>query len=234
MEYNIIRKKSVTSTNTLLKELARDVPHGTVLCADSQSRGRGRMGRSFYSPDKEGIYMSILLKEGFGNNPTLVTTLTAVSVMKAISNLTGKEPFVKWVNDIILDGKKVCGILTEGAFNGKELEYMIVGIGVNVGNSSFPDEIKDIAGSINCDKELLLEEIIRCFFEEYKNLSSGEYLDFYRKRCISLDRPIKIISPGKEPVEAFSQGIDDNANLIVKYPDGRVDTVFSGEVKTCL
>ncbi len=230
MTYNIIKKHTVTSTNTLLKEGAGEYPHGTVICAECQTHGRGRMGRSFYSPDNSGIYMSILLKEDFGDNPTLVTTLTAVAVMKAIETVTGEKVDVKWVNDILLKGKKVCGILTEGAFRGKELAYMIVGIGVNVNNKSFPDEIKEIAGSLECDKERLANEIIRCFFEEYKNLHSKEFLEFYCERCVTLNKEIKILSPGKEPVRAFSQGIDDNAGLIVKYPDSGVDTVLSGEV----
>ncbi len=230
MNFNVIKKGTVTSTNTLLKQQAKDLSHGTVMVADNQTEGRGRMGRSFYSPDETGVYMSILLKKDFGKNPTLVTTLTAVAVMKAIEKVTGKKAQVKWVNDILIDGKKVCGILTEGAFSGNELEYMIVGIGINASTVEFPDEIKEIAGSVNCDKERLFLAVIDYFAIEFDNLESRDYLDFYRERCVTINKDIKIISPGKEPVEALAQGIDDNAGLIVKYPDGKTGVVSSGEV----
>ena len=230
MRFNVIKKGTVTSTNTLLKQQAKTLPHGTVIVADSQTQGRGRMGRSFYSPDKTGIYMSVLLKKDFGKNPTLVTTMTAVAVMKAIEKVAGRTPQVKWVNDILLGGKKVCGILTEGAFSGGELEYIIVGIGINTTTADFPDEIKDIAGSVSCDKEKLLSAVLDCFSDEFNNLQSGDFLDFYRERCITLNKNIKIISPEKEPIEAFAQGIDDNAALIVKYPDGTAGIISSGEV----
>ncbi len=231
MEYEIIRKTEVTSTNILLKQLAKDgADHGTVLVADSQTNGKGRMGRSFYSPKDTGIYMSILLREDFGNNPTLVTTLTAVAVMKAIEKVTSKQTQVKWVNDILLDGKKVCGILSEGSFSGKELEYMIVGIGVNVDTDYFPDDIKDIAGSVGGKKEELITAILDSFFDEYQNLSDRSYLNYYRERCVTVGKNIKIISPEKEPIEAFSQGITDDAGLIVKYPDGKTEVIMSGEV----
>lgn len=230
MEFNVLKKGTVTSTNALLKAEAKSLPHGTVIAADCQTEGRGRLGRSFYSPDKTGLYMSILLKKDFGKDPTLITTLTAVAVMKAIEKVTGRKAQVKWVNDIILNGKKVCGILTEGAFSGNEIAYMIVGIGVNTGIEDFPDEIKEIAGSVNCDKEQLLSAVLDSFAEEFDNISQGRFLDFYRERCITIGKDIKIISPGKEPREAFAQGIDDNNALIVRYPDGKTDKVSSGEV----
>ncbi|MBQ8784283.1 MAG: biotin--[Clostridia bacterium] len=230
MNFNVIKKGTVTSTNTLLKQQAKDLPHGTVIVADCQTGGRGRLGRSFYSPNETGIYMSILLKKDFGTNPTLVTTMTAVAVMKAVEKAANKKAQVKWVNDILIEGKKVCGILTEGAFCGGELEYMIVGIGINTSTVDFPQEIKDIAGSVSCDKDKLFSALLDCFSDEFNNLQSGEFLDFYRQRCVTLNKNIKIISPEKEPVEAFSQGIDDNAALIVKYSDGTTGAVSSGEV----
>lgn len=230
MEFNVIKKGTVTSTNTLLKQQAKLLPHGTALVADSQTQGRGRLGRSFYSPDETGLYMSILLKKDFDANPTLVTTMTAVAVIKAIEKVTGKPAQVKWVNDILLNGKKVCGILTEGAFSGNELEYIIVGIGINVSTSEFPEEIKEIAGRVDCDKEELMTAVLDCFKAEFESLRSKKFLDFYRQRCVTLNKKIKILSPSKEPVEAFAQGIDDNAALVVKFPDSTVGTVSSGEV----
>lgn len=230
MNFNVIKKGTVTSTNTLLKQQAKDLPHGTVMVADCQTEGRGRLGRSFYSPNETGLYMSILLKKDFGTNPTLITTLTAVAVIKAVEKVTGKTAQVKWVNDVLLEGKKVCGILTEGAFAGGKLEYIIVGIGINTNTPVFPDEIKEIAGSVDCDKSELLNAVLDCFSAELEVLESKAFLSFYRERCVTINKDIKIISPGKEPVEAFAQGIDDNAALIVKYPDGAQGIVASGEV----
>lgn len=230
MEFVVARKGTVTSTNSIVKQCAKDLPHGYVLVADCQTEGRGRLGRSFYSPDETGLYMSILLKKDFGSNPTLITTLTAVAVMKAIEKVTGKKPQVKWVNDILLEGKKVCGILTEGQFIADELAYMVVGVGVNVSTVDFPDEIKNIADSVTCDREELLCAILNCFADEMNSLEKRSFLSFYRERCVTLNREIKIISPGKEPREAFAQGIDNDVALIVKYPDGTQGLISTGEV----
>ncbi len=230
MKFNVIKKGTVTSTNALLKRDAKSLPHATVMVADAQTQGRGRLGREFYSPDETGIYMSILLKEGFCENPTLITTFTAVAVMKAIEKVTGKATQVKWVNDILLNGKKVCGILTEGEISDGSLAYIIVGIGINASTVNFPDEIKDIAGSVSCDKKRLFEAVLESFSNEMNSLESREFLSFYRERCVTVNKDIKIISPGKEPVEAFAQGIDDNAALIVKYSDGKEGLISTGEV----
>ena len=234
MEYKLIKKGEVTSTNTVLKELAKaGEAEKTVVAADSQTMGRGRMGRSFYSPDKTGIYMSILLRESAGKNPTLLTTLAAVAVMKGIESATGKKTQVKWVNDVMLDGKKICGILTEGAFRGSELEYAVVGIGINVSTEDFPDEFKSRAGSLGEDsavKEKIMTSVLDCFFDELKNMGSGKFLEFYRGRCETVGKNIKIISPNGNKREALAVGIDSNANLIVKYPDSTKGVLFSGEV----
>ncbi len=231
MEFKIIRENQVTSTNTYLKEMAKNgAEHATVLIANSQTQGKGRLGRSFYSPENTGIYLSILLRYGFGDNPTLITTMTAVAVMKAIKKTTGKNPEVKWVNDILLDEKKVCGILSEGSFNSGELEYMIVGVGINVETSFFPADIKNIAGSVGGEKEEIINAFLSEFSNEYYAFQNREYLNYYRERCVTLNKNIKILSPDKKPVSAFCQGIDDNAGLIVKYSDGTVGVITSGEV----
>ncbi len=231
MKFNVIKKQEVTSTNTVLKEMAKNgACHGSVLIANSQTNGKGRLGRSFFSPENTGIYMSILLREGFGDNPTLVTTMTAVAVMKAIEKVTGKKTQVKWVNDVLLDNKKICGILTEGSFNGSELEYMIVGVGINVDTKAFPTDIEKIAGSVGGEKDDLINAVLNEFSSEYSAFQNREYLNFYRDKCVTVNKNIKILSPNKEPVSAFCQGIDDNAGLIVKYSDETEAVITSGEV----
>lgn len=234
MKFNIIEEKIITSTNAVLKDLANNgAAHATVLTAEGQTNGKGRLGRGFYSPEKTGLYMSILLKEGIDEEPPLLTTLAAVCVMKAIKDLTGKNTQVKWVNDVLLNGKKICGILTQGSFKAKKLEYAIIGIGVNVSTDSFPEEIKNTAGSLGEAPQFckeLRDKILYHFSVEFKKMKNRDFLDFYRQNCVTIGREIKIISPGKEPIEALAKGVDDNAGLVVEYKDKTKGVVSSGEV----
>lgn len=233
MKFDVIKKDSVTSTNALLKELAHyGAKDGTVIIANKQTAGKGRMGRSFYSPENTGIYLSVLLREPSLSEPTLLTTAAAVAVMKAIFDTTKKEPQVKWVNDILLNEKKVCGILTEGEFCKDKLIFAIVGIGINVSTQIFPDDIKQKAGSISVDsslKDRLTQSLLSHLSQEFENADNREFLDYYRQRCVTVGKNIKIISPGKEPKEAFAEGIDSSAALIVRYADGTAENLSSGE-----
>ena len=182
MEYKIIKKDKVTSTNDILKNNAEKYEDKTVLVAREQTAGKGRMGRSFYSPPT-GLYFSVLLKD-IKNNPTSLTIIAAVAVMKGIYETFGISAQVKWVNDIILSGKKICGILAESVFSGNRMSHSVVGIGINISTKEFPDEIKDIAGSLERDSEksdILLHNILKNFDEEIKNSDSKSYLDFYKK-----------------------------------------------------
>ena len=146
------------STNDTAKELAMSgAKHGTIIMADSQSAGRGRFGRSFYSPPGSGIYISFILYPSmryFEDNPFSVTAYAAVSVCKAIEKTTGKYPQVKWVNDILLNGKKICGILTESVMDSKSggFLWVVVGIGINFikPDAGYPEELKNTAGSLFC------------------------------------------------------------------------------------
>lgn len=234
MKFDVIKKDVVNSTNTLLKEMAHaGAKDGTVVIANRQTAGKGRMGRSFYSPENTGVYMSVLVKRESLFDPTLMTTAAAVAVMKAIEDTFGKKTQVKWVNDILLDGKKVCGILTEGEFRGSKLVYAVIGIGINVATKDFPDEIKERAGSIAADvslKEKFIQNLLLHLSRELENAESKDYLDFYRERCITVGKKVKIISPGKEPIQAFAEGVDDNAALIVRLDNGTVRHILSGEV----
>ena len=147
-------KKTVTSTNALLKEKAAlGAPEGTVLIALSQTAGRGRFTRSFFSPEDSGIYMSILIRPRISaENAALITTAAAVAVAEAAENLSGRKAGIKWVNDVLIDGKKICGILTEASLNIESgaLDYAVLGIGLNAyePKCGFPQEIKNIAGAI--------------------------------------------------------------------------------------
>lgn len=232
MEFKIIKKDIVTSTNDVLKKDAEKYESGTVLCAKEQTHGKGRSGRSFYSPPT-GLYFSVLLK-GEQINPSVLTVLSAVAVMKGIRETYGIKTQVKWVNDIFYEGKKVCGILTEGAFEKGKLKHAIVGIGINISTEIFPDEIKNIAGSLgentNKNDELLIK-ILDNFSYEIQNFSDGKFLEFYKKNCLTLGRKVRLISTDNSPADGVAFDIGNNAELIVKTDSGEVKKIFYGEAQ---
>jgi BirA family transcriptional regulator, biotin operon repressor / biotin---[acetyl-CoA-carboxylase] ligase len=234
--------KSVTSTNTLLKELANEgEAEGKVLIAEEQTGGRGRLGREFYSPAKTGIYMSILLRPKLTVEDSLfITTSAAVSVAKAIEKVTDCETKIKWVNDIYCNGKKVCGILTEAAvdFEGGGLEYCIVGIGINVSRpkDDFPVELQSIATAIfesrmysSSLRSQLTAEILNNFCEYYAEFSKEAITKEYRKRSFLIGKEIEVIT-GNKSQRALALDIDDNARLVVKLSDGNIKSLTSGEI----
>ena len=144
--------KEVTSTNTLLKQRSQSgAPHGLVIAAESQTSGRGRMGREFFSPDQTGVYFSILLRPTLSpSDALLITTCAAVACARALEKISGKTAQIKWVNDIYIDERKVCGILTEASFVQGKIDFAVLGIGINLytPDNGFPADIKDKAGSL--------------------------------------------------------------------------------------
>ena len=237
---NIEVKKTVTSTNALLKEkAAAGAPEGTVLIALSQTAGRGRFTRKFFSPSDSGIYMSILLRPRISaENAALITTAAAVAVAEAAEKLSGGKTAIKWVNDVLIDGKKICGILTEASLNieSGELDYAVLGIGLNVyePENGFPDEIKNIAGAIlkergSGNKSRLAAAVLESFFKYYKDISERRYLKAYRERCIVLGKQISVMSQDGSR-SAYALDIDENCRLRVKYPDNKEEILSSGEV----
>ncbi len=228
MNFEIINKDCISSTNDFVKSNINIFNDRTVVTAKEQTKGKGRMNRAFFSYDG-GLYFSILLKKPDAL-PDKLTAVAAVAVMKGIYKTFSIKTHVKWVNDIMYQGKKVCGILCEGSFNGNKLDYGIIGVGINLSDTDFPDDIKDIAGTLHrssSDKDILLQNILNTFFAE---IESSEYLDYYKKNCITLNKNIEIIKPGCRPVPAFAVDITPHNNLIVEYSDGKTDTVFCGEV----
>lgn len=232
-------RKTVTSTNTIAKELAAGgACEGTVIIATEQTEGRGRMGRSFYSP-ASGLYMSIILRPKLNlEDSLLITTGAAVAVAKAIENLTGRDVQIKWVNDLFMDGKKICGILTEASLNVENggLEYAVLGIGINVCTKDFPENIKDIAGSIFTEKpkdepitSILAANVLNNLADTLDNLTDKTYLEEYKKRSFLLGKDINVIK-GSNTFTAKAIDIDDRARLIVKYPDSSTEALTSGEV----
>jgi len=238
--------KSVTSTNTLLKEAAQSgAKEGTVIVAENQTMGRGRLGRSFHSPADTGIYFSILLRPKIDPNDSLfLTTSAAVATAKAIEDVKDCTALIKWVNDIYIDNKKVCGILTEGAFKAEssELDYAIVGIGINLKtpDGDFPDDIKNKAGAVfSKDEDItdvkskLIAYVLNYFFYYYENLSSKAFFKEYKERSFLLGQEISILD-SKGPIPATAIDLDENCHLIVKLSDGTIKELSSGEVSVIM
>lgn len=230
---------TLTSTNALLKEKAKTEKEGLLIIAEGQTAGRGRFSRRFYSPENSGIYMSLLLKPKLiGFNATFITTACAVAVARAAENLSGKKTQIKWVNDVLIGGKKICGILTEGSFNPENgaPEYIVLGIGINAftPKNGFEKEIKEIAGGVfeNSDislKAKLTAEVINIFMDYYDNLSDKAFLEDYRKRSFILGKNITVIKgQTKTPAKAIS--IDDDCRLLVEYENLSQEYLSSGEI----
>lgn len=235
-------RDEVTSTNALLKDMAAEgADEGRALIAKKQTAGRGRLGRNFFSP-KNGIYLSILLKPDMDfREAMLLTTIAAVAVVEAVREVTGKDTGIKWVNDVYLEGKKICGILTEAVTdveNGK-LSYAVVGIGVNItrpSDENFPEELRDIAGFIYDGEEppkgimsKLTASIIKNYFKYYEKLPEHSFMESYKQHQILLNKNIFVIT-SESSKNARVKGVDDDARLLVEYEDGKEEALFTGEV----
>lgn len=226
--------KSIDSTNSEAKRLAMlGAPHGTVLAADAQTSGRGRHGHSFYSPAETGLYMSVVLRpEKPLSDCTLTTVAVAVALADTIEELTDCKPQIKWVNDILVDGKKVCGILTEAISDIESgmAEAVIVGVGLNVTTTEFPPEIAHTAGSLKCSatRNSLAAGIIRRIIGYTDSADSRALLDIYKSRSAILGETVSFIRNG-EKITALACGIDDSGSLVVKTQNG-TETLKSGEI----
>lgn len=238
---NLIVLSEVDSTNNYAKNLAvNGASDGTVVISDYQTAGKGRMGRSFFSPQKTGIYMSIVIRPDIDMlSAQLITSCVAAATATAIENLCSADVKIKWVNDLYINERKICGILTEASmsFEEKKLDYAVVGIGINVGTTeSFPPELKSIVTSIEdetgqkVNRNLLCAEILNCFEKYMSNLESREFMTEYRRRSFIVGKKTAVSRNGKECV-GIAVGIDDNANLIVRFENGEEYAVNSGEAR---
>mgnify|MGYP004629182411 FL=1 len=238
--YKIDLRPVVTSTNALLREQAAlGAAEGTVLISGSQSQGRGRLGRSFFSPADTGVYLSVLLRPGLENPAGAVrlTTMAALAACEAVSEIAGQQAQIKWVNDVFLDGRKVAGILTEASVSLEDgsLDYVVLGVGFNLyaPADGFPAEIADTAGAIlsaplDNGKNALSAAFLNRFWALYR--SPEGYEERYRQHCMVLGRDIWVISPrGQHPARALD--LDKNCGLIIEYPDGTRQTLKAGEVR---
>ncbi len=231
------------STNSMLKLEAEDgVEEGRVVVAEHQTKGRGRRGKSFFSPENTGIYMSILLRPKLSAYESLsITTCAAVAVAKAIELNSDKKAKIKWVNDIFINEKKVSGILTEASIDleGGGLKYAILGIGINVfsPNKGFPEELEDISTSVfgqqDHSSELrskLIADILDTFMDYYKDIEKKSFLEEYRNRSLILGKEINVIKGPDNTAKAVALDIDEDFHLKVRYESGEIEYLNSGEV----
>ncbi len=240
-DFDIIVKDQVTSTNTELIEMSKNgAMEGTVLIANSQTAGKGLGDKSFYSPDDTGVYLSILLKPEMKPEDTLfLTTMAAVATAKAIESVSDKETKIKWVNDVYIDDKKVCGILTESALNPsmEKLDYAVVGIGINIAppKGGFPDDIKNIATTVfdeepgSNTKEKLVAHLLDFFMDYYMKNENQIHLEEYINRSNVIGRPIKVIM-GENMSNAKAIDIDSQCRLKIEDENGNISKLSCGEV----
>ena len=233
-EIDIFSYKTIYSTNTQMKKLAiNGGKNHSVIVSEEQSAGRGRFGRSFYSPAQKGVYMSVLLKTGDSlQNATMITIKTAVAVRRAIAKLYDIEVAIKWVNDLYYRGKKVCGILSEAIsdFESGMIEAIIIGIGINVSTDNFPLEIASIATSLGlqeANRNQFIAEILNQLFaiidEDFKLV-----LNEYRMASCVLHKQITFNQKG-EQFTGLVREINDLGNLVVSS-NGAEMVLTAGEV----
>ena len=232
---NIIYYKTTDSTN-LQAKIHFNEPDGTVFISEHQTEGRGRLSRSWHSLPNTGIYMSILLKpEPLPLNISAITLILGLSAAVSIEKISNSPVFIKWPNDIVINSKKVCGILTE--LTGKKNSYIVAGIGINVNTPNFPESLKETATSIDLennmqiDREALFSELLHEFEKNYKiflKKGFGAFRDEYEKKCITLNRELEIITP-LESYKAKGVSIDTSGALMIEK-DGEIKSISSGEV----
>ena len=240
----IIKYDTIDSTSNLAKTIATGVnSHGTIITANHQTAGRGRFGRSFFSPAGHGIYMSLILHSSKIQlaNPVMATVFAAVAVCKAIEKVcthTAKKLQIKWVNDIFYNNKKICGILTEPVFDAKtgNIDSIVIGIGINFSTpqDGMPKDIENIAGAIFFDqkptitKEDLINEVA---YEIMKICNSNipPFLDEYKSKVFVIGKKITVIDAGQR-YEAIALDIDQDARLVVEKSTGEIIAISSGEV----
>ena len=237
----IYNYKTISSTNEVAKNLALSgAKHGTVVISEEQTAGKGRLGRSFYSPANTGIYMSIILRPNLtAMDSVLITTSSSVIICEAIKKVTGIDCQIKWINDIYLNNKKVAGILTEAStnFESGTIDYLILGIGINFNQpkDDFPDELKSIASSLfnnnsnNINRNMLCAEIISNILDMIPRIKNYDFISEYKKRSIVLNQEIIYISSG---ISSKGKAININCDgsLVVEHDDGSIKILNSGEV----
>ncbi len=239
--YKIYPYETLPSTNQTAMEMAANgAPEWTVVVAKHQSAGRGRLQRKFYSPGGTGVYMSIILRPQIASGEALkITTAAAVSVAETLEAMFGVRAEIKWVNDILMDGKKVCGILTESRLSGTELDFAVLGIGINLAmpEGGFPEEIKEIAGAVaeevdEATLQAVIRKILEAFYPKYQTLALEPcpFLPAYKERLCCLNRPVHILGEDGTWKQGIPVDLAPDFSLQVAMEDGSVKSLRAGEI----
>lgn len=228
----------VGSTNDRAKQLAAEGAERVCVLADRQTRGKGRMGRHFLSPPGAGLYLSCVLRPSLrGEDAALLTTYAAVAVAETVESMTGARAEIKWVNDVYVGGKKICGILTEGSvdFESGGFSYAVVGIGVNLRKREWPPELASVATDletetgVQADRNLFTSALLRRFADVETALRERSFLDAYRARCFVLGKDVTVFR-GNEQFCARAVDVGPRGELLVDPGDGTIRALQSGEV----
>lgn len=239
-ELSLEVRPTLTSTNTVLRILAEQgAPAGSVLVAEEQSSGRGRLGRSFFSPAECGIYFTVLLRPDLALKDTqLITTAAAVAVCEAIEQICGQETQIKWVNDVYLNGRKICGILTEGVptAQGDRLSYALLGIGINIfPSAALPPELCGKAAAVFPARPpidyrpQLVAAVLDNFFRYYPTLPERGFYQSYKKRLFILNQEV-LVTQGSRSFTANVLDLTEDCRLKVQLGDGKITYLDSGEI----
>src|SRR5271170_7611989 len=234
--------KETTSTNDVIEKLARDgVKEGVVVFAESQTKGRGRLGRKWISPAHKGLWFSILLRPDLRpQETTQLTVASATALRRAIQSETGLKPEIKWPNDILIGGKKVAGILTELSAELDKVRYVILGIGidVNLDAGEFPAELKKIATSLKIEageiisRAELATAILRALDEDYSRICAGKFsgvADEWEENCVTIGKNVTV-QIGERKIRGRAESLDDDGALLLRTEHGHLERITGGDV----
>ncbi|MBQ6442851.1 MAG: biotin--[Lachnospiraceae bacterium] len=236
-----VRFDETDSTNLQAKRLAEEgASDGTLVVAECQTAGRGRLGRSFSSPQGEGIFMSVILRpEAPADQVSCLTLLAALAVQQGIGEIAGIGCGIKWPNDIIIHGKKVCGILTEMSMEERRVRHVVIGIGINCGNRDFPEELKEVATSLFLEtgRQIRKDALIRSVWSAFEPLYESflryhdlrEVREAYNQLLINREREVEVLDPDGA-WKGSALGINEKGALLVKNKAGELIEISTGEV----
>ena len=234
--------QETSSTNDVVEKLARDgVPEGVVVFAESQTKGRGRLGRKWLSPAGRGLWFSVLLRPNLRPQAaTQMTIATAVAVARAIRQQTGLKPGIKWPNDILLQGRKTAGILTELSAELDHIKYLVIGIGVdvNVAPTEFPPDLRKLATSLRIEAGRPLNRadvavaILRALDDDYARIAAGHFeavANEWAEHCTTLGQPVTI-HIGDRRIHGRAEALDEDGALLLRTEHGRLERIIGGDV----
>ena len=234
--------EQTTSTNDVIEKLARDgVKEGAVVFAESQTKGRGRLGRKWISPERKGLWFSVLLRPDLRpQETTQLTVASATALRRAIESETGLRSEIKWPNDIVIGGKKVAGILTELSAELDRVRHVILGIGVdvNLGAGEFPPELRKLATSLKIEsgraisRAELATAILRELDSDYARICGGSFAavaDEWQEHCKTIGRQVTI-QIGERRIRGRAESLDDDGALLLRTDHGRLERITGGDV----